>query len=247
VGSSALNFPVYAIAISGNYVFVGGFFTYAGGVTGANRIARWNIANSTWNALGTGITTGVSVYAIAISGNDVYVGGDFTNAGGVSGANRIARWNITSSNWNLVGAMNAIDNNTVRAIAISGNDVYVGGDFTDADGNSNADYIARWDGANWNALGTTPALNNPVRAIAISGNDVYVGGDFIDAGGVSGANRIARWNSTNNTWNLVGAVNALNISFSAFASFVFDVYLGGDFTKAGGVHGWYCISVWFIA
>jgi hypothetical protein len=37
----------------------------------------------------------------------VYVGGSFTNAGGVSGANRIARWNIASSTWNLVGAANA--------------------------------------------------------------------------------------------------------------------------------------------
>jgi hypothetical protein len=38
----------------------------------------------------------------------VYVGGSFTNAGGVSGANNIALWNIASSTWNLVGAMNAI-------------------------------------------------------------------------------------------------------------------------------------------
>jgi hypothetical protein len=194
LGTTPLNGLVYAIAISGNDVYVGGSFTNAGGVSNANRIARWNIANSTWNALGTGITTGV-VYAIAISGNDVYVGGSFTNAGGVTGANRIARWNITSRNWNLVGAANAINNNTVRAIAISGNDVYVGGDFINAGGDPNANYIAHWDSTSWNALGTG-ITGVSVYAIAISGNDVYVGGDFTNAGGVPGTSNIARWNIT---------------------------------------------------
>jgi hypothetical protein len=59
--------------------------------------------------------------------------------------------------------------------------VYVGGWFTDAGGNPNADYIARWDGSQWHALGS--GLSRPVYAIAVSGTDVYVGGEFTDAGG----------------------------------------------------------------
>jgi len=76
-----------------------------------------------WQNLGTGLP-GLNgpVYAIAISGNDVYVGGRFTNAGGVSGANNLARWD--GSQWHAVGGTNAITG-TVYAIAVSGNDVYL--------------------------------------------------------------------------------------------------------------------------
>ena len=77
--AGAINNPVYAIAVSGADVYVGGSFFSAGSVSGADRIARWDGAQ--WHALGGGINSG-AVYAIAISGADVYVGGRFTDAGG---------------------------------------------------------------------------------------------------------------------------------------------------------------------
>jgi hypothetical protein len=45
---------------------------------GANRIARWN--GSAWSALGSGVNS--NVYALAMSGSDLYAGGGFTTAGG---------------------------------------------------------------------------------------------------------------------------------------------------------------------
>jgi hypothetical protein len=183
LGTSPLNGPVYAIAINGTTdVYVGGAFTDAGGVSGANRIARWNSTNNTWNLVGAVNALNNTVRAIAISGNDVYVGGDFTNAGGVLGANRIARWDIANSNWNLVGAENAI-NNPVRAIAISGNDVYVGGDFTNAVGNNANDYITRRTGTAFVPLGskTNGPFFGTVNAITVVGTDEYVGACFSTA------------------------------------------------------------------
>jgi hypothetical protein len=63
-------------------------FTSAGGVS-ANYVARFNTQTNTWSSLGTGSSNGVNnyVYALAVVGNEVVVGGDFTSAGGVS-ANR---------------------------------------------------------------------------------------------------------------------------------------------------------------
>jgi hypothetical protein len=67
----------------------------------------------------------------------------------------------------------------------------VGGYLTDAVGNANADYVTRWDGAAWDALGSV--LNGYVDALAVAGADVYAGGYFTDAGGNADADYVARW------------------------------------------------------
>ena len=52
-----------------------------------------------------------------------------------------------------------------------------------------ADYIAKWNGSAWSALGSNGsgdgALNTDVDALAVSGSDLYVGGDFTDAAGIA--------------------------------------------------------------
>jgi hypothetical protein len=190
-----LNGSVNAIAISGTDVFVGGSFTNAGGVPGANYIARWDGAQ--WHAVGGANAISASfphVKAIAIIGNDVYIGGNFTDAGGVTGANYIARWNSANNTWNLVGAANAV-NNTVQDIKVSGSDVYIGGNFTNAGGNSAADYLVRWDGVQWTALVSgTAGVFGQVFALAVpSSDDVYAGGNFLNTGNNPFADYIARY------------------------------------------------------
>ena len=79
---------MYALAVTGSDLYVGGYFTTAGGI-GASNIAKWN--GNSWSALGSGIGGGhgpypPSVYALAIFAGDLYAGGHFTIAGGkVSG------------------------------------------------------------------------------------------------------------------------------------------------------------------
>jgi len=85
------------------------------------------MGRSSWTALGSGMNGG-PVFALAVSGGDLYVGGAFRNAGGTV-ANRIAKWN--GSSWSPLGS--GLDNQ-VQALAISGSDLYVGGSFTTAGG-----------------------------------------------------------------------------------------------------------------
>jgi hypothetical protein len=80
---------------------------------------------------------------------------------------------------------------------VSCSDLYVGGDFINAAARAKADYIARWNGGAWSALGSNGsgngALNNRVSALTVSGTDLYVGGPFANAAGIATADRIARW------------------------------------------------------
>ena len=211
---------VEAIAISGTNVFVGGSFTNAGNVT-VNNIARWDGAR--WNALGSGINN--SVYALALTGNDLYAGGVFTNAGGIS-ANNIAHWN--GSSWSALGAGvgNPTDYCFVLALAVRGTNVYVGGTFTNI-GAGAVNGIARWDGAQWNTLGSSIA--GGVTAIGISGTNVYAGGWFAEAGGVSNANSIAVWNGIN--WATLGS--GVRLDIYALAVGPGKIYGGGGFGLAG--------------
>src|SRR5438477_5200739 len=75
----------------------------------------------------------------------------------------------------------------VSALAVSGSDLYAGGEFTTAGGTA-ANYIAKWDGSSWSALGS--GMNGAsdgflpyVNALAESGSNVYAGGCFTAAGG----------------------------------------------------------------
>jgi hypothetical protein len=83
---------IYSLAIdSSDNLYAGGNFTTAGD-TAANYIAMWN--GISWSALGAGLggTTYPYVFALAIDSSDnLYAGGSFVNAGGVT-VNSIARW-----------------------------------------------------------------------------------------------------------------------------------------------------------
>ncbi|HLF88954.1 MAG TPA: hypothetical protein VI451_08430, partial [Anaerolineales bacterium] len=126
-------------------------------------------------------------------------------------------------------------NGYVRAIAVSGTDVYVGGLFNSVGGVA-ANNIARWSSVTgtWSALGA--GVSSTVLSIAVSGSDVYVGGYFFAAGGipsVPGTQGIARWNNTTSTWSALGA--GVPGYVYAIAVNGIDVYAGGLFNAAGGV------------
>jgi N-acetylneuraminic acid mutarotase len=239
--SNGVSGEVRALAVVGNEVFVGGFFTEAGGVS-ANNVARFNTLTNTWSTLGTGSSNGVfggSVYALAVVGNEVVVGGSFTEAGGVS-ANYVARFNTQTNTWSSLGtgSSNGV-NSVVNALAVVGNEVFVGGSFTSAGGVS-ARRVARFNTQTntWSTLGTgsSNGVSGEVRALAVVGNEVFVGGFFTEAGGVS-ANYVARFNTQTNTWSSLGtgSSNGVSGSVSALAVVGNEVVVGGFFSSAGGV------------
>jgi hypothetical protein len=221
---------VACIGQADNGIYVGGLFTIAG-KTPANRIARWDGTN--WFPLGNGTAGGASsanrVLAIAGRGNEVFVGGTFTNVAGINVSN-IARWD--GANWSAMGfGFDA----SVGALATTPNAVYAGGGFTNVIGppaTFTVNHIARWNGVNWSSLGGGVNVNGTVNAIATSGNNVYIGGTFTNAGGVT-ANRIAVWNGVSWASLGTGTANGVNGTVYDIAVNGSDVYVCGTFTNAG--------------
>src|SRR5439155_16121734 len=215
MGADAGQHPyAYAMAVLGTNLYVGGGFVRATNSGGApvtvNHIAKWD--GTTWSALGSGLDN--TVFAMAVLGTNLYVGGGFTRAtntgGGTVTANYVAKWD--GSNWSALGPGT---NDQVRALAVSGSDLYAGGFFSTADDGSVGEHIAKWDGSSWSALGS--GLDSVLLALTTSGGDLYAGGLFGTAGGVeaahiarayllpfptlsvrrSGANAVVSWPSVN--------------------------------------------------
>jgi trimeric autotransporter adhesin len=169
------------------------------------------------------------VGALAFSGTNLYVGGDFTNAGGVT-VNRIAMWD--GHQWTALGSGVS---GPVWAIAVQGTNVFVGGGFSSAGDVANTRCIARWDGQNWHALGAGMA-DGAVRALAVCGTNLYAGGSFGNPGP-----RIARWDG--NAWfPLGGGVGAGSVWAMAIQDT--NLFIGGDFDRVNNGTGYNYVAKW---
>jgi predicted outer membrane repeat protein len=201
------------------------------------------------------------VGAIAVDGNNVYVGGTFTDAANISAADYIAKWD--GSQWSALGNDGAGDGaikpvapyfEGVDAIALDGSNIYIGGLFADVNNYGSvihaADYIAKWDGSNWLALGSDGhndgALKNQVRAIRVSGPTLYAGGYFRDVNNngtlLRSADRIARYGIQPATyyvkWNATGSNNGTswNDAYEDLQSALAAASSGDEIWVASGIY-----------
>lgn len=99
---ASLNASVSTILIHDGYVYVGGLFDeaqttgMAGPAVAANNIARWSIAEETWDSMSSGFDDRVNKLLLGEDGF-IYAIGDFEQDGGAAFDLRgIARWNGTS-------------------------------------------------------------------------------------------------------------------------------------------------------
>lgn len=154
--------------------------------------ANWDAAFGVPGVEGT-------ISAMAVSGNDVYVGGKFLRIGGVVATN-VAKWDGT--NWSALGMGLGLQPDDyfrgVTALLTVGNEIHATGSFTNS-GDRLVSSIVKWDGAQWVSVGGY--FNNDTKCLAWDGHYLYAGGGFFSIAGVT-ANHIARWDGTN--WLTLG-------------------------------------------
>ena len=174
----------------GANVYVGGFFHAAGNVYLARGIARWNITNKSWHAMGWGFDSG-TVRTMVMAGTQLYVGGNFGSTGSTTVVN-VARWNPSASQWSSLGS------GTSNGVSIQCNslvwfndELYAGGRFTRAGGHDDALRAAKFTPpSTWNKLGT--GLNGDCNRLFVYNDDIYAVGNFTTAGDIP-AGGVARW------------------------------------------------------
>jgi trimeric autotransporter adhesin len=224
-----IDFRALAPAAAG--VIAGGLFTSIDG-TAMNGIARWE--DGAWHALGDGVSGGnpfygAGVHALYREGNDVYVGGSFTSAGGLA-ATQVARWD--GSGWHALGSGLA-QTGVVNAIIRYDGKLFVGGQFQQLGDGTPTQSVAYWDGTSWRPAGAGIG-SGYVRAFAERGGDLFAIHDGHPAA-------VLRW--TGSAWEQVavfthdGGVFFQPRLYSLFANGS-DLYVGGDFTHVNGQRSW---------
>ncbi len=255
---------VYDLAIDGPNIYIGGLFrmgreaTYSF-VDSVTALVRWNLDEGRYSGIGFGLVnlnneTAPRANNLVIAGGMLYIGGSFTMGGGYEAPN-VAAMRLADDRWISLGP--SIDGSSgkvvtgptpaardqfgLRALAVSGENVYAGGYFSSAGGVPSRS-IARWDGASWHPLGDgvgRPVDNNGmfmqpdhVNAIALLGTDVIAGGRFPVAGGVAVGN-IARWNGA--TWSAMGSAQSPTFTeVTSMATIGADLYVAGIGSGSGG-------------
>ena len=223
--TTGTNGEVWALAVIGTDLYVGGNFTTAGGNT-ANHIAKWN--GSAWSPLVSANTSvnGINgmVTALTVIGTDLYAGGWFTDAGGVPSLN-VAKWD--GSNWTALGSGISAAG-AINALVAIGNNIYATTYILDPALGGQSHIIAKWDGSNWSQF---TSMDDYVSTFLVDGTNLYAGGQFTMIGTVP-ANHIAKWDGTN--WSALGVGTDFYIGGAGLEMMSGKLYVGGRFLNAGG-------------
>ena len=133
------------------------------------------------------------------------------------------------NSWYAITAFNS----WVMALAKSNGNIYLGGYFTAA-GDTNGNYVTKWNGSALSSLGT--GLNDYCRVLATAPNgDIYAGGYFTSAGGVANTQLIAYWDTSTSAWKSVGGgITTVASTAQRIHALAFDntgkLYVGGVYT-----------------
>ena len=161
---------IEALAWQGSTLFAAGSFGSSDDGTVLDGIAQIQ-SGGAWGSLNDGLNN--TVYALAPSGDSLYVGGAFTKADGQVDTS-LAVWNNPTQVWNPIGA--AGFNGQVNTLAADGKGgVYAGGNFGEVAqvGRGN---LVHWNGSSFGTVAS--GADNTVEALATDESALYAGGWF---------------------------------------------------------------------
>src|SRR5262245_39673090 len=169
-----------------------------------------------------------SIGALAVSGNDLYIGGSFIYTNALGNLTNLVRVSVTGTG-KVDVAWNPNPDGSVGALALDGTNLYVGGTFASISGTSRSGLakVSTVTGAADPAWNTEPPGGSfSVRALALNGTALFVLGNFNYLGGQPRTN-IAKLSTLGSgladpLWNLPGIGGGLSVSLSVSGN---DLYV----------------------
>lgn len=178
------------------------------------------------------------VSAMLAVGGNVYLGGDFTAVVDTSGhsfpASRLAVISTTTGVVNRSWIGSADD--TVSALAVSGNTLFVGGSFSTVNGVAHRNLAALNLSTGAFVSGFTTTANKPVLGLAVAGTSLIVGGLFTSvtsSAGTTSRTFLAKASTTTGAVDQAWAPRP-DARVSAVQSDGTRIYVGGEFTTING-------------
>lgn len=205
---------VYALALGGETLYVGGSFARVGDQQ-VNNIAKWD--RDHWSGMETGVDS--TVTALAWFQGRLYVGGNFIRVGHIY-SRSLAVWN--GGNWEHFGS----GGSRIKAIVPYGRGLAFLGYFYDGTQGSE---LMVWDGSRFGLIPEAPIIS---YAVATSGDDIFVGAR---GGLINGRPEpaVSRWSAGIWTPLVTGQATDLNGSVADLADDGRNVYAAGSFSHAG--------------
>jgi trimeric autotransporter adhesin len=166
---------IYALAISGSKIYVGGGFDLIGGQTLSN-LAVLDLVNGTADATWAPNPNDY-VNAITVSGSTIYAGGDFTTIGGASKAYLAA---LNNTNGNVLGSWTADTDGSVYALAQGSDRLFAGGYFSTVNSvaKRNMAAISLTDGSLISGWSSDTNVAGYIYSLVVEGTSLYTGGSF---------------------------------------------------------------------
>jgi len=154
--------------------YIGGWFSAVDGHSHANLAhIRPTSVDETWSA-----GTNNEVFALALAGSTLYVGGDFDSLGGVARS----RLGAVDAATGAATGWNPQADDRVRTLLLDGAYVYAGGQFKAVGGQSH-EYVAAIDTAGGRPAPWDPVVDAQVLALAAHDSTLFIGGYFATVGG----------------------------------------------------------------
>lgn len=225
----------------GSTVYVGGNFSAVGGKKRTSLAALDGTTGAalTWDAALTSQYGTVNVYDLAVDGSALYVGGEFSTAGGAQRAS-IAALDTASGAalpWTASLTLDAYPGPMVSALAVTPDSVILSGQFVLPNGNTVRRFAAidKKTGAprSWvDSEGTT------IRRLAVVGNVVWAAGKISLLGGQvrHGLAAIDTATGALTAWNpqLASSDPSIAPTTAALAIDGQNLYVAGNFAGVGG-------------
>ena len=211
-------------------IYIGGALTDVAGITGLNNLGKYNDIDG-WTSVGqtSDIIGRINDICCDSENGDIYIAGSFGQVAGITGLNKVAKWDAKSQSWTSIsGNTGTFVDGEAYSICCKNGEIYVGGQLNNI-GGLGINNLAKWTGSSWTSVGGPSDINDPVEDICCDtkNGEIYVGGQFINVAGIPGLVFLARFDQAQNytlTYNTTETLTLTNVGENA--CFIYNETLG---------------------